>query len=380
MTGHFDFESLSLDRLQQRPGQKWHRYPGAIAAWVADMDFPIAPVVRDALQSALDAGDVGYPDWESTSPALNTFVERCARRYHWSPPIEECREMNDVVQSIQVVLHLATRPGDRVVVHTPAYPPFLHSVEDTGRQLVRVPAQRTPDGWTFDHVALDAELTARPAKVLLLCHPHNPTGHVFGTAELRELADLAERHNLLIISDEIHADLTYAPAHHQPIALFAPQRCITIHSASKAFNLAGLRYAVLHLGASWVRERFDALPDHLFGVTNLMGSVAANAAWRHGDEWLSAVVAHLDSQRHLLADLLRSSLPQVGYVAPEATYLAWLDCAALDLGIDPSVEFARRGVKLSDGPAFGAEGNYFARLNFATSSGLLRSMVAAMAG
>ena len=381
----FDFESVSLDWLHTKPGVKWHDTPNALAGWVADMDFATPPPVAAALRAVLDGGDLGYPDWRNYtggSPATDVFVERCASRYGWVIGEAETKELNDVLQGIHIVLHLMTQPGDRIVLHTPAYPPFLHTLEDNARELVEVPALRddaSPSGWAFDHVALDAELTARPAKVLLLCHPHNPTGHVFSEAELSELAVIAERHDLLIISDEIHADLTFAPAVHKPMALFAPDRTVTLHAASKAFNTAGLRFAIVHVGAESVRAAMARVPDHVFGAANLMGATAAAAAWRKGDAWLAAVLTHLDSQRTLLASLLHEFLPDVGYVAPAATYLAWLDCRALGLGDDPSATFLQRGVRLSEGPNFGREGNGFARLNFATSSSVLRQMVARMA-
>ena len=381
----FDFESVALDWLRSKPGAKWHRTPNAIAAWVADMDFAPPPAVVDTLQRVVASGDFGYPDYRENfggSPATDVFIERCARRYGWHIDQADAMELNDVVQGIQIVLHLCTEPGDRVVVHTPAYPPFLHSVEDDGRVVVPVPAQRShtsPSGWMFDYDALEATLAAAPAKVLLLCHPHNPTGHVFDEAELNALASLAQRHNLLIISDEIHADLTFAPAVHRPIALFAPERTVTIHAASKAFNLAALRFAVMHVGAPEVRRALARVPAHLFGATNLMGAVASEAAWRNGDEWLAAVVAHLDRQRFLLGTLLAEHLPAVGYVPPAATYLAWLDCRPLGLGDDPSATFLERGVRLSEGPNFGTEGHGFARLNFATSLNVLREIVRRMA-
>lgn len=386
MTSAFDFSTVSLDWLRAKPGVKWHDTPDAIAAWVADMDFAPPPVVTEALSRLIAGGDLGYPDWRNYtggSSASEVFAARCAARYGWHIDVEETLELNDVVQGIQMVLHVATEPGDRVVVHTPSYPPFLHSVEDSAREVLPVPAQRSATsstGWVFDHDALDAQLSRTPAKVLLLCHPQNPTGHVFSAAELRDLADIAERHDLLIISDEIHADLTYAPLTHQPMALFAPDRTVTIHAASKAFNLAGLRYAIMHIGSAAVRDGIAALPAHLFGATNLMGAAAAEAAWRDGDEWLSAVLAHLDAQRHLVASLIAEHLPSVVYTPPAATYLAWLDCRALGWGDDPSVQFRERGVRLSEGPNFGSEGHGFARLNFATSSDILREIVARMAG
>ena len=386
MTESFDFESVSLDWLRTKPGAKWHRTPDAIAAWVADMDFAPAPVITAALTRAIATGDLGYPDWRSIiggSGATDAFVDRCATRYGWHIDAADTREFNDVVQAIQIVLHTCTSPGDGVVVHTPAYPPFLKSLEITGCRLVPVSAQRTEPsstGWSYDYDALDATLRATPAKVLLLCNPQNPTGHVFSDDELRRITELAERHELLIISDEIHADLTYAPFVHRPMALFAPDRTVSIHAASKAFNLAGMRYAIAHFGSQSARKAAEALPEHLLGATNLMAAVAVEAAWRDGDEWLAAVLAHLDVQRKLLADLLAEYLPQIKYVPPAATYLAWLDCRALDLGDDPSIKFLERGVRLSEGPNFGPEGIGHARLNFATSSKVLRDIVTRMVG
>ncbi|MFM8268092.1 MAG: MalY/PatB family protein [Ilumatobacteraceae bacterium] len=386
------FDDLSLDWLRAKPGVKWHRHGAPFAAWVADMDFPPAACITEVLRDRLDGGDVGYPDWaERGSPALDAWAVWCATHYGWSPAPGRARELNDVVQGIQTVLHLCTEPGDRVVVHTPAYPPFLHSVEDAGRRLVRVPAQGGPANggqvngsadWHFDHDELDARLEREPAAVLLLCHPHNPTGHVFADADLQRLADIAERHDLLIVSDEIHADLVHAdraPGGHRPMALFAPDRTVTLHAASKAFNLAGLRYAVAHIGPDRVLERFDALPDHLLGTTNLMGSLAAEAAWTSGGPWLEAVLDHIGRHRHLLADLLAAHLPQIAYAPPAATYLAWLDCRALGWGDDPAAEFARRGVRVSEGPNYGVEGHGFARLNLATSADVLRAIVDRMA-
>ena len=386
----YDFESITLDWLHTKPGAKWNRTPDAIAAWVADMDFAPAPAIVSALARMIATGDLGYPDWRSIiggSGATDAFVDRCAQRYGWHIDAADTREFNDVVQAIQLVLHTCTSPGDGVVVHTPAYPPFLKSIEVTGCRLVPIPAQRTVSsttGWSFDYEALDAMLRAKTAKVLLLCHPQNPTGHVFAEDELRTLATLAERHDLLIISDEIHADLTYAPHVHRPIALFAPERTVSIHAASKAFNLAGMRYAIAHFGSQVARKAADALPEHLLGATNLMGAVAVEAAWRDGDEWLAAVLAHLDRQRLLLAELLAQHLPEVRYAPPSATYMAWLDCRALSfdgkgLGDDPSVKFLERGVRLSEGPNFGSEGLGFARLNFATSANMLREIVVRMA-
>lgn len=379
----FGFDSLSLDWLHAKPGAKWHRHPGDLAAWVADMDFPPPPVVSAALQALLDSGDLGYPDHlPDPSPASAAFVGRCSARYGWHPDAASLRELNDVTQGIQIALHHHTQPGDGVVVLLPSYPPFLRTVNNMGRRLVGVPGHRSAasgTGWEFDYPSFEQSLAAEPAKVLLLCHPQNPTGHVFDEAELRHLADIAERHDLLIISDEIHADLTYAPRRHVPMAMVAPDRTVTIHAASKAFNLAGLRYAIMHIGPTALRDSVMAAPDHLYGEANMFGAEAARVAWTEGDPWLEAVMVHLDRMRHLTAELLAEHLPGIVYTPPAATYLAWLDCRALGLGDDPSRAFAARGVQVNEGPEFGELGIGHTRLNFATSAHVLREVVRRMA-
>lgn len=383
----FGLESLTATELARRPGAKWSERPELLNLWVADMDFAPAPVITEALREVLDRGDLGYPAWALVkSPACDAFVERAPARYGWQVDPAEVRELNDVTQGIQIVLEHVTRPGDGVVVLMPSYPPFLHSVEDAGRRLVPVQGshdESSATGWAFDWDALEATLRAVPAtrplaKVLLLCHPHNPTGHVFSDAELEHIADLAERHDLLIISDEIHADLTHGPHRHRPMALFAPARTVTIHAASKAFNLAGLRYALMHLGPPAVRDAVLSVPGHVYGEPNVFGAVAAATAWTRGDEWLAAVLAHLDRQRHLAVDLVRSRLRGAVACVPAATYLLWIDCHALGLGDNPAKEFQRRGVRLSEGPDFGPSGVGCVRLNFATSSAVLRAAVDSM--
>jgi cystathionine beta-lyase len=378
----FGFDALDLERVRARPGAKWHRHAPALAAWVADMDFDPCPAVTTALQRRLDLGAFGYPDWSSWHGGTDTqdvFVARALRRWGWSIPPDETWESSDVIQAVQTFLYLTTEPGDGIVLHTPCYPPLRHAIDSMGRRIIEVPAVWADTGVEFDHGDLADRLAHDPARMLLLCHPHNPTGHVFTTDELHTLADIADRHDLLIVSDEIHADLTFAAHTHVPMGKVAAHRAISIHSASKAFNLAGLRYAISHIGPAWVRERLATLPDHMLGAINVMGADAAAAAWSDGDDWLTAVMQHLDHNRHLLADLLDTHLPGVRYRPPEATYLAWLDCRALDLGDEPAAEFLRRGVALSPGFDFGAAGAGCVRLNMATSSAILERIVTTMA-
>ncbi len=386
----FGFDSLDLAWLRAKRSAKWSRHGTPFAAWVADMDFPPAPVVLDAIRAAADRADFGYPEWKGTgfgSPAVEVWADRCDRRYDWLVPASEVREFCDVVQAVQVMLHLHTNPGDGVVLHTPSYPPLLDAIDTFGLRLVDVPAHIGDDSITndrvaFDYDALEERLQRESATVLLLCHPQNPTGHRFDRAELERLAAIAERFDLLVISDEIHADLTYAPASHVPFASLGPEvaaRTVTVHSPSKAFNIAGLRHAVAHIGPVRLRERLAALPNHLLGALNVVAAEVTVAAWTDGDDWLDAVVEHLDRNRRLAAELLAEQLPSVRYRIPEATYLAWLDCRACGFDDDPFEVFRSRGVQLGAGTDYGPGGAGFVRLNMATSGPILAATIAAMA-
>jgi cystathionine beta-lyase len=379
----FDFESLTLEWLRTKPGQKWAKVSPLLAAWVADMDFAPAPAIVAHLRSVLDSGDVGYSvrDEKRRTRAVTAFAGWMQSRHDWRIDTDRVREWNDVVQAIQAVLHVATSPGDGVIVHTPAYPPFFEAIEQTHCRLVPVHAHIEGDRVTFDHDALERQIAETGARVLLLCNPQNPTGRVFTRDELEHVVRLAVTHDLLIISDEIHADLVWDSRRHIPIASLngAADRTVTITSASKSFNLAGLRYAVSHCGADWVEDRLAALPDHLFGATNIMGAEAAWAAWTHGAPWLDAAVAHLEHMRDLTVDLIRDQLPGVVVNRPEATYLAWLDCSHLGWS-DPREVFRTAGVEVSPGTSFGPGGDGHVRLNFATSSAVIEEIVRSMAG
>ena len=279
----FGFDSLDLDWLRSKPGGKWHKHPGLLAAWIADMDFPPPPVVTAAMQRLVDQGDLGYPVHSpGPSPTLQVFVDRMRDRFGWHIERTHTRELNDVMQGVQMALHHGTEPGDGVVVFVPSYPPFLDTVHDNQRRLVPVAGHRSassPTGWEFslDEFA-DTVARERP-RALLLCHPQNPTGHVWSEDELRRIAEVADEHDLLVVSDEIHSDLTFAPHVHRPFALFSPNRTVTVTAASKAFNLAALRYAVMHVGPEYLLATVKSAPDHLYGAANLFGAEAARAAW-----------------------------------------------------------------------------------------------------
>jgi cysteine-S-conjugate beta-lyase len=376
---HPGFDGLDLRRLRDRPGVKWRRVAdGVIPAWVADMDFPVCPVITEHLADLLAGGDLGYPDWAAGTPLRDAFADRMAQRFGWQPDPAAVREIADLVQGVQVVLRLATRPGDAVALHVPTYPPFLAAITSMGRRPVPIPMLgRPPDehGWGFDPGAMDDAVARARARVLLLVNPHNPTGRVLTRAELEAVAGTAQRHDLLVIADEIHADLVYAPHHHLPFATLDPDaagRTVTLTSPSKAFNLAGLRAAVMHVGPADLLRVHDAQPSDLFGRANLFGVHAALAAWSPNTRpWQEGLLAHLDANRRRVVQVLGERLPQARVIAPEGTYLAWIDVRALGLGERPEAQFRRLGVRLSPGRDFGPGGEGFVRLNFATSADIL---------
>lgn len=343
-------------------GIKWAKAaPDVIPAWVADMDMPTAPAVVEALRRRAE-GDLGYPAWlddHRGGPLAEAFAERMAARYGWEPDPTLVRSYTDINQALQVLLHVWTEPGDGVALHVPAYPPFLATLESMNRPLR--PIRLLPDGdsWRAELPDLSG------CRVLLLVNPQNPTGRVFTRAELEEVAEHAERHDLLVIADEIHADLVHEPHRHIPFATILPARTVTLTSATKAFNLGGIRCCVAHVGSPQLREALEAQPPFLYGSPGLFGVEATVAAWRHGDSWLEETRALLDRNRRAIAGRLPEG---VAYRMPEATYLAWLDYGRPGMG---QVLEREARVLLSDGAPFGPGGETCVRLNFATSEAVL---------
>lgn len=378
-----DLERLDLARLRRRRGEKWQLYPpDVLPAWVAEMDFPLAAPIRRVLEDALEADDLGYPINPRPQDLPTVFAERMAARFGWRVDPQRVEVLTDVVQGLYVALDRFAAPGEGVVVQTPVYPPFLHAVRETGRRLVESPLVAGAARFELDLDGLRAALDP-DTRVLLLCHPQNPTGRVFDRRELEALAELVLRHQLVVVSDEIHADLAYPEQRHVPFAALGPEveaRTITLTSATKAFNIPGLRCALAHFGSAELQRRFLSLPRHVRGGIGSLGLAATAAAWRESQPWLDAVLARLDANRALVAEFVRTALPGVGHRPPEASYLAWLDCRALGLGASPQRFFLERAkVALSAGEAFGRPGEGFVRLNFATPPALLGEILERMA-
>jgi len=381
-TDEFGLRTLDVEQLRAKRGAKWGARDARFSAWVADMDFPVAPAIVEALQAVLDGNEFGYPNWGgpfASSPAALLFCPRMSERFGWEPNPERVHDMIDVIQGMRSSVHHLSAPGDGVVLHMPSYHPFIDTIDEMERRLVAV----VRDGDAFDYDDLERRLADESATVWILCHPHNPLGHVFERAELERIAEIAERFDLTVISDEIHSDLVMPGHSHIPFESLGADvsaRTVTVTSASKAFNLAGLRWAVLHAGSAPMQQALESLPGHYLGAPNVMAVTATVAAWTEGDAWLDAVLGVVDENRHALSELLDRHLPGVVYEPPSATYLAWLDCRALELGEDPAETFRERGVELSPGPQFGPQGRGHARINLATSPDVLAATVEAMAG
>ena len=360
---------------------KWSLHgPDVLAAWVAEMDFDVAPAVRAALLEAVDREDFGYVEADLTE-LTTACAEFLAGTSGWVVPPTRVFPVADVLTGISAAIDVFAPSGSPVVVPTPAYPPFFEVVGLTGRPVLDAPMTLDRRRWCLDLDRIDA-LLADGARTVLLCSPHNPTGRVFGTDELASLADLVERHGARVVADEVHAPLVASDVRHVPYASVgdaAADHTITITSTSKAWNLAGLRCAQVIASNHEDAAAWRRLPLFAVHGPTPLGVAASTAAYRDGTEWLSALRRRLDANRLALDELVRSELPGVTWHGAEATFLAWLDCAALGLD-DPARHFLDQGrVALSDGVSFGAGWEQFVRLNLGTSGELLERIVAGMA-
>ncbi|HEY7146652.1 MAG TPA: aminotransferase class I/II-fold pyridoxal phosphate-dependent enzyme [Streptosporangiaceae bacterium] len=370
----------TLDRLTRRTSVKWRTYPAdVLPAFVAEMDFDLAAAVTEAVSAALALGDCGYGHKGELGEAFAGFARE---RLGWAADPDRVFAIPDVMTGIAELVQAVTPPGSGIVINPPVYPPFFFRLAFTGRRLIEAPLRRDHSGrYDLDPDALDAALAAEGASAYLLCSPHNPTGRVWSGQQLMTVADLCQRHDVLLIADEIHAPLVLPGARHVPVQSLDHEharRAVTFTSASKGWNIPGLKCGLAVAGsqrhAAVLAERWEAL------VPASVGVLASVAAFTAGLPWLDAVTSQLDRNRELLAGLLARRLPGVGYLPPEASFLAWLDCRALGLGDDPAARFLARGrVALSPGPDFGRQGAGFARLNIGTSPELIEAAVDRMA-
>ncbi len=364
---------MDIGQKRGNRNAKWSKYAAeTLPAWVAEHDFRPPPVVLDAMRATIDHGDFGYHDLEDD--VGETFAHWAATRYGWSPDPGFVHTCVDVLQGVTAAVTALAEPGAGVILTPPIYHIFLQICPTSRRRELEWLMRCDPGrGWHLDPDDLETLLRREPgARVLLLCHPHNPTGWVAGTDVLARVVELAHAYDFYIVSDEIHADLVYpdAPAPFTPLLSIpgAAERVVTVTSPAKTFAMSGLRCAVMAYGDRGLRRKVrEAHPPLLLGHAARTGIDATVAAWRHGAAWADGLLAHLDGLRGRLRARLDSEAPAVVFHRPDSTFLAWLDVSACGLGDAPAARLlADAGVAASEGTEFGTNGQGHIRLNFGT--------------
>jgi cystathionine beta-lyase len=369
-----------LDVLRRRRSAKWHTYADdVLPLTVAEMDYPLAEPIAAVLHDAVDRSDTGYA---LPAPDLGTALAGFAgQRWGWDIDPAAVTSVADVGVGIVQVLRVLTRPRDVVAVSPPVYPPFFDWVAEAETRLLEVPLAHDADGWRLDLPALERAFATRPA-VYLLCNPHNPVGRVHTPDELAELVRLARRYDVTVVSDEIHAPLVLPGARFTPLLTVpgAADVALSVVSASKAWNLAGLKCAAVVTASQKQEAMIERFAPDARWRTGHFGVLASVAAFAEGTPWLDRLLDTLDRRRAQLADLLATRLPTVTWHPPAATFLAWLDCTAIGPDDRARELFLAKGrVALEPGPRFGTEGSGHVRLNFATSAEIIDQATARMA-
>lgn len=382
--------NYEFDRLIERHGtsslkwdfgEKFTGRSGLLPLWVADMDFPAPPEIREALERRVAHGIYGYTmDPESLFQAAQAWWER---RHGWSVEREWMTSAPGVVTSIAVAIQAFTQPGDRIVIQPPVYHPFGISIRDAGRQVLSNPLRMEGGRWRMDLASLEKETDSR-TRMIVLCSPHNPVGRVWERGELESLVELCVRRDILIVSDEIHCDLVMPGSRHIPTASLSEAAAgitVTCVAATKTFNLAGLGGSLVIIPNGRLRVRYrTAQAVQISDLVNPLTVVALEAAWRECGGWLDQLLAYVKANYDFLVSFLREKLPAVTVAPLEGTYLAWLDMRGLGF---PDEEVTARlldraRVWLDDGRKFGVEGAGYRRVNLACPRSVLEEALARM--
>lgn len=374
----FNFD-LAINRAHS-DSQKWRKYAGRdiLPLWVADMDFAAPPAVIDALQARVAHGVFGYA---KPPPSLaEATVDYCARRYGWPIDPAWIVWLPGLVTGLNVAAAATAAEGDEILCATPVYPPFMSAPVNQRRRVVTAPMARHGTRWELDFTALEQAVTPR-TRAFFLCSPHNPVGRAFTRPELEQLAAFCLRHDLLLVSDEIHCDLILDDIAHVPAGAISPEiaaRSITLMAPSKTYNIPGLGCSFALVPDAGLRAAFNRAAAGIVPDINVLGLAGGEAAFRHGEPWLRELLAYLRGNRDLIeAAIAGGRLPGVTMTHVEATYLAWLDISALQLP-DAHAFFERHGLGFSDGAPFGAAPNTHVRLNFGCTRATLTEALARM--
>ena len=372
----------SLSELQTHRSEKWRGFPQDVLPLpVAEMDFPVAEPIREVLVEMVKTSDLGYL---GSIPELGTaFAGFAKRRWNWDLNPAYVRAATDVGVAVVELLRVFTKPGDRVLFSSPIYQNFYTWMRETNLEMVDVPYLIDAEsvdgtGWSHDWSGIEAAYKSGIV-VHLLCNPHNPLGKVYTRDDLLRIADLAKKHGVIVISDEIHAPLTFKE---QPFVPFlsigenAAEVGIAVTAASKGWNIAGLKCAIIVSQTEKMHEKLNELAPAMHYRASLLGAFATVAAFEKGEPWLDHALVILDENRHLVANLISSRVPSIKYAIPHCSYLAWLDLSNLNLGEDPgAVLIERAKVAFNSGHIYGELGKSHVRLNFATSPAIITEAI-----
>lgn len=339
--------------------------------WVADMDIDTPDFVLDAVKKRLEHPIIGYEDVPRS--AYDAQIEWMKKKHGVEFEVEDMLHSHSVVASMSVAIEAFSEEGDGVIVQTPVYPPFFHSVEEHNRKLVKNPLKQSACGkYVFDIEDLKAKID-KSTKLLLLCSPHNPVGRVWKREELEEILAVCLENNIVVFSDEIHSDLVYAPNVHIPFASLSPEAreiTVTAIGVGKTFNMAGFAMSTVAIQSKKLKEKFLKVYKRVhFAQGNVLSHVAFESAYRNSTEWLEDLKVHLQGNFQMLEKLCEKFPQTIKLTKIEATYLAWLDCRGMNLRNKELREFFTKEAKLglNAGLSFGREGSGFMRLNFALS-------------
>ena len=337
--------------------------------WVADMDFPIAREIQDALINRCQHAVFGYS--ESDDAYFATVHDWYAKHFNWETKQEWLTKTPGIVFALAMAVKAFTKPGEAVLINQPVYYPFTEVIKDNKRELINSPLVLKDGKYSIDFADLEAKIVQNNVKLMLLCSPHNPVGRVWSAEELQKIGDICLAHNVIIVSDEIHSDFVWGENKHTVFANLGEkyaQNCMVCTAPSKTFNIAGLQVSNIFIPNEELRTAFrHEVAAAGYSQVNTLGLVACEAAYRYGEDWLTQVKTYIEANIRFVDEYLKSNLPQIKLLAPQGTYLIWLDCSALGFTAEDREQWLWHKAKLwlDGGGIFGPEGQAFERINVA---------------
>lgn len=362
-------DSMKWDYAEKRFGSK-----EVLPMWVADMDFEAPLPVVEAVKKRAEHGIYGYTERpESCSEAI---VDWAKKRHGWDVKKEWLSFCPGVVPALSMAILAFTQPGDKVIVQSPVYYPFFNVIKNNGRYIVDNQLKLENGDYVMDFEDLEKKIDSR-VKMAILCSPHNPVGRVWSREELERFGEICLKHNIIIMSDEIHSDLVFKGFKHIPIASISEelaQNTLTCIAPSKTFNIAGLSTSLLITPNKKLRSHFNNVLENLgIEMGNIFGITAMEAAYRHGGEWLDQLIDYVESNMDFLESYTKEKIPSIKFIKPQGTYLAWLDCRGLGMDQNTLKKFMAQTARvgLNDGTVFGPGGEGFMRMNLGCPKSLL---------